>query len=385
MEKEEQQAFAAAVLNKVSAKLNWVADKNYGRLPYTTDEKGNYIDKADPRVNYPADDGISWWTNGFFGGLMWLMYIETNDEKYLRTARKSEEQLDKCFALFYGLHHDVGFMYMPTAVMDYRLTGNEDGRKRGLHAATLLAGRYNPAGRFIRAWNENYGGDPTGRAIIDCLMNLSLLYWASDEIHDPRFREIAMNHADTAVKHFVRDDGSVKHIVDFDPETGCCLKDEGGQGYCRGSSWLRGQAWAVYGFTLSYLHSGREVYLETAEKVARYCIGNIPADGILPLDFRQPAEPALEDSCGAAILASGLLSLAAAVQGEKAELYRAAGIRILTALAEKRADYGHGCDAVIERCSAAYHDKKHHFPMIYADFFFTEALMKLKGNYRLVW
>ena len=195
---------------------------------------------------------------------MWLMYIETGEKEFREAAEISEKQLDRCFEMFYGIHHDVGFMYMPTAVMDHRITGNEESRKRGMHAASLLAGRFNPAGNFIRAWNENYGGDPTGRAIIDCMMNLSLLYWASEERQDPRFRHIAEAHAHTVMKYFVREDGSVCHIVDFDPETGAYISDEGGQGFGKGSSWSRGQAWAMYGFTVSYLHTGKK-------RVSGYC------------------------------------------------------------------------------------------------------------------
>ena len=169
--------------------------------------------------------------------MMWLLYHETKEERYAEIARFSEEQLDTCFDEFYDLSHDLGFVYQPTAVADYRLTGSQAGRRRGLHAACLLAGRFNPAGNFIRAWNDwGDGRDTTGWAIIDCMMNLNLLYWASDELGDPRFRQIAMLHADTAMSAFVRPDGSVNHIVSFDPETGILLGSLGGQGYGEGSS-----------------------------------------------------------------------------------------------------------------------------------------------------
>lgn len=123
------------------------------------------------------DDGLNWWTNGFWGGIMWLLYQNTGEERYARIARISERRLEKCFEDYYGLHHDVGFMFMPTAVADYRLTENEDSRRIGLHAANLLAGRFNSVGRFIRAWND-LEEDTRGWAIIDCMFNISQLYWA---------------------------------------------------------------------------------------------------------------------------------------------------------------------------------------------------------------
>ena len=238
--------WADTLIEKIREKMAWVSEKNKDKIPYQTDAEGNYDDRSNPSVNWNQDDGLSWWTNGFWGGIQWLLYQDTGEERYAEIARLSEEKLEKCFQSFYGLHHDVGFMYMPTAVADWRLTGRADSRRTGLHAANLLAGRFNPAGRFIRAWNDTWD-DTKGWAIIDCMMNLSLLYWASEETGDPRFRQIAMLHADTARENFIRPDGSVCHIVEFDPETGKMVRSLGGQGYGEGSSWTRGQGWAVYG------------------------------------------------------------------------------------------------------------------------------------------
>ena len=163
-------------------------------------------------------------------------------------ARICEEKLSKCFEGYYGLHHDVGFMFQPTASYDYRLTGNKESRKIALHACQS-SGRnaLNPVGKYIRAWNELPDEDTRGWAIIDCMLNLSLLYWASEETGDPRFKHIAMLHADTAMNTFIRPDGSVCHIVEFNPETGERLKSHGGQGYAHGSALTRGQGWLFMG------------------------------------------------------------------------------------------------------------------------------------------
>ncbi len=382
---ERNQTWAMEILEKVRAKMAWVSEKNRDKIPYTTDENGSYDDRSAGNKPWNLDDGLNWWTNGFWGGIMWLLYQDTGDEKYAEIARISEKKLEKCFSNFYGLHHDVGFMYLPTSVANYRLTGSEDAKRNAMHAANLLAGRFNPAGRFIRAWNESGSKDVRGWAIIDCLMNLSLLYWASEESGDPRFRHIAVMHADTALANFIREDGSVRHIVEFNSETGEYVRDYGGQGYERGSSWTRGQGWAVYGFANGFAHTGKQEYLNAAKRVAHYCIANLREDSIVPVDFRQPAEPVWEDSCGACIIADGLLEIARFVPENEKELYIRPAVRILKAIAETRSDWTESCDAIVQNCTAAYHDEKHHFPMVYADYFFIEALYKLVGKGNLIW
>ena len=170
------------------------------------------------------------------------MYQDTGEERYIDMARKCEKKLEQTFSDFYGLHHDVGFMFLPAVVADYRITGNEEAKKAALHAANLLAGRFNPQGNYIRAWNDLPDQDTRGWAIIDCMFNISLLYWASKETGDPRYRHIAMRHADSVMTHFIRKDGSVIHIGEFDPETGAFVKSHGGQGYGEGSAWT-GAVW----------------------------------------------------------------------------------------------------------------------------------------------
>ena len=381
---ENCDAWVNETLSRIRKKMEWVSEKNRDKIPCTTDENGNYDDRSAASGKWNRDDGLSWWTNGFWGGTMWLLYQDTGEERYAEIARISEKKLEQCFVDYYGLHHDVGFMFMPTAVADYRLTGRAESRKIGMHAASLLAGRFNPVGRFIRAWND-FGSDNRGWAIIDCMFNISLLYWASEESKDPRFKHIAVMHADTIMKYFVRPDGSVNHIVEFNPDTGEYVKSYGGQGYAEGSSWTRGQGWAVYGFMISYIHTGKQEYLDTARKIARYCVENIPENGIIPVDFRQPKEPAWEDCCGACIIAGGLLEAAKYAPDLERESYRNAAIKILRAISETRADFGDQCDAIVQNCSSAYHSDTHHTTMNYADYFFIEAMYKLKGTGRLLW
>ena len=141
---ERYAEWADAVIGKIREKMEWVSEKNKDKIPYQTNQNGNYDDRSDLSREWNMDDGLNWWTNGFWGGIMWLLYQDTGEERYARIARLSEGKLERCFQDFYGLHHDVGFMFMPTAVADWRLTGDPNARKIGLHAANLLAGRFNP-------------------------------------------------------------------------------------------------------------------------------------------------------------------------------------------------------------------------------------------------
>ena len=279
------------------------------------------------------------------------------------------------------MDHDSGFRWLMTAGADYRLTGSEASKNRLILAANDLAGRFNPTGRFIRAWNDFGDGSRAGWAIIDCLMNLPLLYIASDLLCDPRFSQIAEAHADTAMKAFVRPDGSVCHIVEFDPVSGERLRSHGGQGFAHGSSWTRGQAWGLYGFTLSYIHAKKREHLETAVKIADRFIERIPDSGFIPVDFDQPPEPWYEDSTASAIAACGLIELSK-FAGRK---YLEAAESLLEALTESRCRFDCGCDNILEKCTAAYHDSWHEGAIIYGDYFYTEAVLKLCGKETFLW
>ncbi|MFJ2043335.1 MULTISPECIES: glycoside hydrolase family 88 protein [unclassified Paenibacillus] len=381
---EEQRVWLQDIEQRIIQKLDWVSEKSKNKIPYTT-VNGVHDDRSVENPSGTHADGINWWTNGFWGGMMWQMYYNTGQEKYKNVANISEDKLDAGLQQYYGLHHDVGFMWLPTSVANYKLTKNPESRKRALHAANLLAGRYNPMGEFIRAWNDISGEDTRGWAIIDCMFNIPLLYWATEETGDPRFMQIALKHADTVMNTFVRPDGSVNHIVEFDPFTGGVIKSYGGQGYGEGSSWTRGQTWGLYGFMMSYIHTGKKEYLDTAKRIAHYFIANIPDNGIIPIDFRQPNEPAYEDSTAAAIAACGLIEISKAVELHEKELYLKPALKLLKTLDEDRADWTTDCDCILKNGSAAYHAKEHHQSIIYGDYYFIEAVYKLKGTDLYFW
>lgn len=375
---EQQMIWAKEALDQAARKLEKVSVRSAEKIPYTT-VNGVHDDRS--------GEGVGWWTNGFWGGILWQLYTLTGDERYRRIAEDNEKKLDSNLMAYEMLDHDNGFKWLPTAVANYRATGNQQSRNRGLLAAGNLAGRYNCAGKFIRAWNDPAGSDTdrSGWAIIDCMMNLPLLYWASRETGDPRFAQIAVNHAHTAKDCFIRGDGSAHHIVEFSPISGEMVKSYGGQGYAENSSWTRGQSWALYGFALSYIHTKEAVFLETAERIANYFIANIPGNGLIPVDFRQPEEVLLEDSTAAAIASCGLIELAKLKEGRQSKVYMEAALKMLRALETNRFNKNEEDDNLLTKCTAAYHDEIHEFSIIYGDYFYLEALMKLTGKELFIW
>jgi len=247
--------------------------------------------------------------------------------------------------------------------------------------------RYNVEGNYIRSWNVTWEKiDNSGWTIIDCMMNIPQLYWASKELCDDRFKKIAVRYADMAMRDHVREDGSVNHIVVHDTEKpDVVLGTLGGQGYGEGSSWSRGVSWALYGFALSYIHTSHERYLQTAKKVAKHFIENTQKTDWLPLlDFKAPEQPVLYDSTAGAIAACGLIEIARNAEESEQEYYLSAALNILQAMEKHWCDWTETEDSILQMGSERY-ARGHHKPIIYGDFFFTEAILKLKGLDFLPW
>ena len=373
--KDSDKTWGNETYEKIRGKLFAEGGRIGSRIPYIADNGVYREDKA--------ETDIVWWTNGFWPGMLWQMYHAEGDERYRMAAQGAEEKLDRAFDIYTGLHHDVGFMWLHSAVADYRLTGDERAKVRALHAAHLLAGRYNPRGKFIRSWNR----DRSGWVIVDSMMNIPLLYWARDELGDPRFEYVAMDHADTVMKYTVREDGSCNHIIVLDPANGELLETPGGQGYGSGSSWSRGQAWAVYGFALSYVHTGKEEYLSTAKKVANYFIAQTDrTDHVALIDFRAPKEPVYWDSTAGVCAVCGMLEIAKHVPEMEKEFYFESALNILKATDEKFCNWDPDFDSIVQMGSGAYHSEAdRHVPIIYGDYFLIEAVLRLMDKDFLIW
>lgn len=361
-----------AVLPEVWEALRIKVDRMMGQL----EGKSPHVAKADGVYDSMRPD---WWTSGFWPGILWILYELTGKEHYKAAAWDWDIRLERAFMEDHNFHHDVGFQFLPTAVMKYKLTGCKDALRRGLHAASFLAGRYNPAGRFIRAWNQ----DKTGWSIVDSSMNLSLLFWAAQVTGDPRFEHIGLLHADTVVSRFIRGDGSVNHILSFDPKTGEWIEALGGQGAGPDSAWSRGAAWALHGMANVYRYSGDKRYLEASQRVAHYFLANLPEDSVPHWDFRaaESLEQEPRDTSAAACAASGLLELGLALPGVEGALYRRAADRILLSLTQHYGTWNNpGHEAIlVEGTGHKPAGQNIRVSLIYGDYYYVEAIAKRIG------
>jgi unsaturated chondroitin disaccharide hydrolase len=274
----------------------WAADGNYFDFKEGFYEIGN-------------------WTSSFFTGMALLAWRETEDEYFLnQVQRLAPPYRDKVFTHFMDTHHDLGFLYSLYSVAIHKLTGDKEHRKVGLRAAELLAARFNSRGNFIRAWGrmdeiESPIGNGRMRtdnmAIIDCLMNLPLLYWAANETGAKAIADIAMRHADMCLKCFVRPDYSTNNIYRFDQQTWQPLGDP------NNTYWARGATWAIYGFALSYGYTRQEKYLEAAVRLAKKFIANLDEEIIPWNDFHETPHPGrVRDASAGAIAVCGFQELA---------------------------------------------------------------------------
>ncbi len=385
---EENRAWAEETFKKIDNKMSAMTIRSRNKIADGVNEDGFHKEKDKERK-------ITWWTNGFWGGLNWILYNRTKNENYMLTAKASEKRMDEALADYDEIHHDVGFMWHILSGASYRLTGDMASRKRNLFAASVIASRFvmdeNNSG-FIRAWNKDWGEYKIDNwSIVDCLMNLPLLYWASEEIEDDRFKRIAMKHADMALKCHLRPDGSIAHIVEHNRENATeVVATYGGQGYEVGSSWSRGQAWGVYGFVLSYIHTKEERYLNAAKQVANYFIANCCDDWIPRVDFRAPEEPVLYDTTAGACTACGLIELAKLLPENEGGMYMSAAMNILHAL-EKFCDFDPANDHMLGYGTGRYpldgnwKKAEVHISIIYGDYYYTEAILKLLGEEFLPW
>jgi unsaturated chondroitin disaccharide hydrolase len=254
------------------------------------------------------------WTSSFFTGMALLAWRETEDEYFLsQVLRLAPHYREKVFARHMDTHHDLGFLYSLYSVALYKLTGDKEHREVGLRAAELLARRFNPKGNFIRAWGRmDESESPIGNemvrtdnmAIIDCLMNLPLLFWAGNETGDDKFREIAVRHADMCLNYFVRADDSVNNIYRFDLETGAPLGDP------NKTYWARGATWAIYGFALAYGYTRNERYIEASVRLSKKFIANLDEEIVPWNDFHEAPHPArVRDASAGAIAICGFQEL----------------------------------------------------------------------------
>ena len=322
----------------------------------------------------------AWWTSGFFPGSLWLMYQATGDPMWRTEA--AARQAGLASQANNTSTHDVGFMLFTTYGNGYRLTGDPSYRDVVLQAARSLATRYNATVGATRSWN-NDPGNPSSyfKVIIDNMMNLDLLFWGAQNGGDAAWTNMAVTHALTTQRTHVRADGSTFQLVIFNSGTGAVISSGTVQGYRNDSTWARGQAWAVHGFTQAYAYTSDARMLATARSAADYFIGHLPADGVPYYDFQAPATDRPRDSSAAAIAASGLLWLARIEpDGCRAQTYLDAAKRILTSLsAPPYLSQGTpGAASILLHATAQHQQGDVDNGLVYADYYFLEALLRYR-------
>ncbi len=316
------------------------------------------------------------WCDGFFPGMMYYFADATGDTAWLDKAIAystplEERQYDRSV-------HDLGFLFFSTYLHWLRLGGPKE-RIEGVlnQAGRTMAMRFMERGQYLRSFVE------PASLFIDIMMNVGTIFRAGVETSDEHLLAIAHRHCETTRRTLVRGDGSTSHEAIFDLETGECLRQSTHQGYRGDSCWSRGLAWSLYGFTRSYIQTGRAEYLETAALNAEYYIANTPADGITPWDYDAPETGKLAksqvDTSAAAIAASGLLDLADTYPDvAKAKIYRDFAITSLVSLSEQYlGERTPGFEGILN--GGVYHIHKDlgvHEAVLFGEYFFVEALFK---------
>ena len=344
-------------------------------------EKNGWGELTNPRNSEP--DGTlnlvpsKDWTSGFFPGELWFLYEYTQNNFWKKKAQQHTDILEK--EKMNGSTHDMGFKVYCSFGNGYRLTQDEHYKEVLLQSARTLATRFKPAAGIIRSWDHS-----TAKwvcpVIIDNMMNLELLFWATKESKDSTFYRIAVDHAKTTMKHHFRPDFSSYHVIDYDTITGQVLKKNTHQGFADESAWSRGQAWALYGYTMCYRETRLPEFLEQAQNIEKYLFThpNMPEDLIPYWDFDAPGIPdEPRDVSAATVIASALYELSL-YDPEKGERYRSNADKIIENLtkhyrATLKKDNGF---LLLHSTGTKPTNTEVDVPIVYADYYFIEALMR---------
>jgi unsaturated chondroitin disaccharide hydrolase len=331
------------------------------------------------------------WTNGFWSGMLWLCYEYSQDERFRNAADKTVTSFHKRLKDHVVLdHHDIGFLYSLSSKAQWIVEKDESARQLTLQAADLLMNRWCEPGGYIQAWGQKGDSKEGGRIIIDCLLNLPLLYWASEQTGNPSYLEAARTQAEKSRRYLVRGDDSSYHTFFFNPETGEPIGGATHQGYTNGSTWTRGQAWGVYGFALSYRYTKDIKFLEASKRLARYFLEHLPDDHVAYWDFNAPVgKDTFRDSSASAIVAAGLLELISLMEEQDPErLYFQEQLeKSMTSLVQRYATIGEeDAEGLLKHGSYYVHGGiSPDDYMIWGDYYYLEALMRLEKGMGGYW
>jgi unsaturated chondroitin disaccharide hydrolase len=334
------------------------------------------------------------WTCGFWPGEIWLAYEYTGNSSFTESGLILVESFYNRIKKRIEIdHHDMGFLYTPSCVAPAKLLNNNDARHAALMAADLLIERFHTKGNFIQAWGE-LGAPDNYRYIIDCLLNLPLLYWASAETGKEKYADTARKHTATCLKYSIREDGSTYHTVFMNPETGEMSHGATCQGYSDDSFWARGQAWAIYGTALSYKYEKRPEYLQAFRRVLKFYTEKLPVDLVPYWDmiFKSGSEEP-RDSSSASIVACGLLEMSRHVDEKEGNSYTALAKQMVKSLVDnysvkdpsvsngqvlhatysKKSPYNTCTPEGVDECAS------------WGDYFYMEALTRLSTDWESYW
>lgn len=339
--------------------------------------------------HYPLTDNVEW-TTSFWTGQLWLAWEMSGETLFRQQAEKHVRSFGVRIASRHDTStHDLGFLYTLSCMAAWRLTGNREARGFALQAADALLERYHPKAHIIQAWGDLNDPELAGRMIIDCNMNLPLLYWATEQTGDPRYAEAAKAHVMQAAKYLIRPDASTFHTYYMDIVTGEARYGNTQQGYADDSCWSRGQAWGIYGFLLSYLYTGDKTMIALSKRLANYFLNRLPEDGVCHWDLALVGTNALRDSSAAAIAVCGLLELVKQlpVTDPDRETYQQWALKIFSSLTQdyltglnepgngllKHSVYHLASDKGVDECCS------------WGDYFYVEALVRITQSWKLYW
>ncbi|QCT21193.1 glucuronyl hydrolase [Jejubacter calystegiae] len=337
---------------------------------------------------YPLTPNTDW-TTGFWSGITGLAWKLSGDSFYASQLAQQVDSFRSRLAIRHELDtHDLGFLYSLSCVNAWRFMGNQDARKAALGAADLLIARYLPTAGIIQAWGNLDDPEQRGRMIIDCLMNLPLLYWATKETGDAGYAACARSHARQAMNYLMRSDYSTYHTFYMDAGTGAPLRGGTHQGFADDSCWARGQAWAIYGFALSYRETGDSRFLQAAINAARYFLCHLPEDQICYWDLSLTAPDTPKDSSAAVIAVCGLLELVnfLSILDPQREQFIRQALNITTELIHHYFDGRSDASGYLKH--AVYNLNKERGVdeySIWGDYFFFELLSRLKNPLNRYW
>ncbi|MDD6484072.1 MAG: glycoside hydrolase family 88 protein [Clostridiales bacterium] len=335
--------------------------------------------------NYAPEACVDW-TSGFFPGMEMIAYEYTKDEEFLKSARFHAEifrhRIDNKIAVN---HHDMGFLYSLACVSIYKVKGDEFAKETALLGADQLMERYNPVGRFIQAWG-NMHDDTNNRLIIDCLLNIPLLYWASEVTGDEKYKNAANAHLDTTLKVIIRDNNTTYHTYFFDKKTGEPVRGQTAQGYSDDSCWARGQAWGVYGAALAYHYTKNEALFDFFNRVTSEFIKRLPSDYVPYWDmvFSDGSDEP-RDTSAAAVACCGILEMSKYMDCSK---YLPYVDKMMESLGENYTSKRLSYPSNVILTDGMYSRPDGHKPegTIFGDYFYMEALMRLiNPDWHMYW